>query len=507
MFSSTAYEAFYTYIGLYLHQASIAIITSHEVLVGLLLLILGCTFLMGTWRYASRYFPGMFSRGKTVGAGFLFKILACFLIGISLLKVDTGETVKNFERETWSSNPYVYSRLPSGHGEYKVSFIFALLTRAAEEFSKLGSEVVDHLFKKTNSELAAPSAFYRAIMFAGSQTIDDPDLRDLIDVYTVNCFDKVLPLMGEAQRVGKIDEFFQVHGLIDQQLKLIPIFTEEGSKSNCYELKKEARSNLLSYAASKGAEFSKYYHGKVSIHKIEYDDVQKNLIASNALVNHYLSKTEDSLGTATGAKVEGTLAKVLMGWNRFWSWDGFLNLIGQEDQVGAALTAKRASQFSEYLQRAPHLKGMVKLFLIAVFPWLVFFVIAGRWKILIAWFAVYVSVLLWTPIWQCLYHLMTSIALSTELLEEFGRINDGISLYSSSFITTKLYQFYAIYSWLQLIVGPLPTLLLGYGMFSSLLGDSESEQAPTVVTAAKDIGVGAATGGTSGAAAIAAKKV
>ena len=507
MFSSTAYEAFYTYIGLYLHQTSIGIITSHEVLVGLLLLILGCSFLLGVWRYASRHFPGVFGKGRSNGAGFFFKILACFLIGVSLLKVDSVESVNNYDRQPWSSNPYIYTKLPSGQGQYQVSFIFALLTRAAEEFAKLGSEVVDHLFNKTNSELEAPSAFYRAVMFAGSQTIDDPAVKDLIDVYTVSCFDRVLPLMGQAQQSGKIDEFFRSHGKVDQQLKLIPVYREQGEKSNCYELKKEARASLLAYAASKGAEFSKYYHGKVAIHRIEYDEIQKNLIASNALVNHYLSKTEDSFGTATGAKVEGTLAKVLMGWNRFWSWDGFLNIIGQEDQVGAALTAKRASQFSEYLQRAPHLKGMVKLFLIAVFPWLVFFVIAGRWKILTAWFAVYVSVLLWTPIWQCLYHLMTSIALSTDLLEEFGRINDGISLYSSSFITTKLYQFYAIYSWLQLIVGPLPTLVLGYGLFSSLMTDSEPEQAPTVVTAAKDVGIGAATGGTTGAAVVATKRV
>ena len=58
--------------------------------------------------------------------------------------------------------------------------------------------------------------------------------------------------------------------------------------------------------------------------------MHRNLVASSALVSHYLSKTEDTVGTQDGAKVEGTLANVLMGWNRFWSFDGFLNLIGQK---------------------------------------------------------------------------------------------------------------------------------------------------------------------------------
>ena len=81
-----------------------------------------------------------------------------------------------------------------------------------------------------------------------------------------------------------------------------------------------------------------------------------------------------------------------------------------------------------------------------------------------------------------------------------------MSLYSSSIITTKLYQFYAIYSWLQMFVGPLPTMILSYGLSSSFLKDSEGEQAPAVVTTVKDVGMGAATGGPAGAATGAAAK-
>ena len=506
MFSSTAYEAFYSYIGLYLHSASIKIITSHEILIALLLLILGCSFMLGAWRHFSKYMPGFMGRGRSVGPAFFFKIMACFLIGVSLLRVGSDESVKLPSRKSWSNNSYIQSRMPSVYDRYEVSFLFSLLVRSAEELARLGDQIVDHLFKRTNSELEAPSAFYRAVIFAGSQTIDDPSLRDLVDVYSRNCFDTALIAMAKGSD-RKIDEFFRSGGAIDAELDLIPLTDDKGRKYSCLDLKDQVRHGLESWSYSKGAGFLKFYSGRVDIPGASFDETQRNMIVSNALVNHYLSKNENWVGTSHGAAVEGTFAKSLMWIDRLFSWDGFLSLIGQKDQVGAVLTAKRASQFSEYLQRAPHLKGLVKLFLIAIFPWLVFFVVAGRWKVLVSWFALYTSVLLWSPIWTLLYHLMTSIALSTDLLAEFGRLNDGISLYSSQLIKAKIYQFYAIYSWLQLIVGPLPTVVLAYGMVSSVLKDSEPEQAPAAAQGAKDITVGAATGGVSGAAGAAIKKV
>ncbi len=202
---------------------------------------------------------------------------------------------------------------------------------------------------------------------------------DKVDVYSKSCFDQVLPLLGQAKSQDRIDEFFRQNGLVDQELGHIPIQLEDGDKISCLDLKNELREHLWAYAKEKGATFYQNYHGKFRLGNYEIsEEDQKNLIASNALVNHFLSKTEDSLGTQEGAKVEGTMASVFMSWSRFWSFDGFFNLIGLGNQVGAVLTAERAEKFSEYLQRAPHLKGLVKMFLIAIFPWLVFLVVAGK---------------------------------------------------------------------------------------------------------------------------------
>ena len=495
MFSATAYEAFYTYIGIYLHEASIKIITSQEVLAGILVVILGFSFLMTTWKYFSRYMPGFFKSTRTVSVYSFFKIMACLIIGFSLLKVDAPSQVKNYKRMSWHTNPYIQSRFSSIEESYKVSFIFDLLSRSAEEVARLGSLIIDGLFKKTNSELEAPAAFYKAVLYAGVLTIDDIELKDKISVYASSCFDKVLPLMGTAKKRGKIDEFFNKNGFIDQELKSIPIQLEDGQKISCLDLKNEVRHHLWEYSEKRAEDFLPY-QGKYDIPIKGTSPDQKNWIASSALVNHFLSQRESILlGTQKGAEVHGKLTNFLLGLDRLFSFDGFLTFFGLRNQVGAALTAQRAAKFSEYLQRAPHLKGMVTMFLIALFPWLVFFIIAGKWKVLIYWFTLYASVVLWTPIWVLLYHLMTSIALSTDMMHEFGKLSDGISLYGSMLITTKLYQFYAIYSWLQLIIGPLPTVMLAYGMFTSLLKDSEGERTPEPISVVKDVGVTVATGG------------
>ncbi|PIR35179.1 MAG: hypothetical protein COV37_10010, partial [Bdellovibrio sp. CG11_big_fil_rev_8_21_14_0_20_39_38] len=87
-------------------------------------------------------------------------------------------------------------------------------------------------------------------------------------------------------------------------------------------------------------------------------------------MNNYFNEKAETywLNIQKGAEVpSGGFAKFLLGWKRVTSWDGVLSLFGQEDLEGANLTAERALQFNEYLKRAPHLKGMVKLFLIAAF--------------------------------------------------------------------------------------------------------------------------------------------
>ncbi len=64
-----------------------------------------------------------------------------------------------------------------------------------------------------------------------------------------------------------------------------------------------------------------------------------------------------------------------------------------------------------------------------------------------------------------------------DVLEAFGRLNDGVSLYSAQLVTTRLYHLFAVYSWLQLLTG---TAFTGVLMFfiRPALSDTETDAAP-----------------------------
>lgn len=484
MFSNTAYDAFYTYIGLGLHAESIRIITSQSFFAAMIMLIFGIFFFMTAWRYFSNYMPGFFVRRQGATLSSFVKVVACLFLGVMILKVDTTTSVNKFNRASWHTNPYLATKLPNIKEQYEVSFIFDLITRASEEISRFASQIVDQLFLVTNSQLEAPSYFYKAIMFAGAGTIEDPVLKDKVTFYTTECLDKVLPTISDAAAGKGLDLMFAERE-IDPQLSQIKIENEAGTNLSCLEIKNDVLTSLKSYSRRKTGKIPPDPIARWSLYP--FGEMYENTFASQALVNHYLDQSETWLGVQRRSLAPGAAGQLVQHLGRLKSFDGWLHILGLSDYVGIGDTVTRSRDFSENLQRAPHVQGFVKMLLIMIFPWLIFFIVAGKWKVLIYWSALYASVLLWTPIWTLFYHLTTSIALSTETMEAFGKLSDGISLYSSQLISSRLYLYYATYSWVQLLLGPLPTLYLAWNL-RPLLTNGREEQAPEIVNDVKNIG-------------------
>ena len=102
--------------------------------------------------------------------------------------------------------------------------------------------------------------------------------------------------------------------------------------------------------------------------------------------------------------------------------------------------------------------------------------VAGHWRVLGYWFLIYFSVLLWTPIWTLFYHIIVGISLSSEAMAAFGKLSDGLSLYSASLITSRMKYMFAVYSWLQLLLGAAFTSGLLW-MLRPMLSDGERDRA------------------------------
>ncbi len=494
MFTNTAYEAFYTYIGLFLHEASIEIITSYKVFLGILVLIFGASFLVGIWHLAARYLPDSLVHKRSMPLAGFARLIFCLFVGLSLLKVGTDVSVKKMDRSSWHDNSYLKSKGPSVKQSFEVSFIFDLLSRSADEMGRFAQNVVDKLFARTNSEASAPSFFYKAVLYAGSDTIEDAELRNKLSFYTEECFNPLIPTLKEDYQGGGLDNMFRDKSAVDLSLKNIPLPTLKNKNWTCLDMKDEVVHHLQKYAEEKTGKIPTDTF--LSLTPTKDPILYRNLKASQALVNYFWENKENFFGIQKGAVAEGAAGKVFQYWSRIKSFDGWLHMLGLGELEGSSLYAERIEKFNEYLKRAPHLAGIIKMILLMIFPWLIFFLAAGRWRPLLFWYVVYFSVALWAPIWTLFYHVMTSIALSTETLHHFGELSDGISLYSADLISSRLYQFYAVYAWIQLLSGPMLTGFVAMKFFP-WIRDSEQERAPEVVHDAASVGSAVVTKGAS----------
>ena len=456
MFSNTAFEAMYEYLGLELHVKSIELITSHKVFGAVVLFTFGVMFFVTAMQFFSRYIPGVLVHRKMVPLSRFFRVIGCLFLGIMLLEARSTTSVKRFNGQSWHDNPYIHGQLRQIEPQYKVSLVFDLLSRSAEEFSAFLSRMVDQLVGSTHSQLDAPNFFFKAIMYGGSAIIDDPNLKQAIRFYTEECFDRVLPYVKEAKNQSKLDAFFKDFQLIDRRLAELPVQLPDRENYTCLDVKKDVTEQLKLYALARQKQFGIKLDETVRPGTI-YSNNFTNLEVSSMLVDHYLDEHEGNMGVQKGSQLPTTGGRIAQYLNRLMSVDGILSVFGAKKEQGIWVSASRSKEFSENLARAPHVAGFIKMCCIMVFPWLIFLVVAGNYRVLYVWFMVYFSVLLWTPIWTLLYHIMVGITLSAETMQQLGELSDGISLYSAELINSRIYHLFEVYSWLQLVVGTLFT--------------------------------------------------
>ena len=492
MFANTAYEALFEYLGLELHSRFIEVLTSQRVFMAALLMIFGVMFFTTTLRFFSRYLPGSLVKRRPVALGSYVRITACLFIGMNILRVTGSTGVSQFDGSSWHTNPYVTGKNHAVQSEYRVSFVFELLSRTAEESARLLNRIVDQIFRTTNSEIEAPEFFYKAILYAGASTVQNPELRSAIKLYTDNCISRVLPLINtnaSKDAMDRMDSVFRSDAGADDLLASFNVERDGQPGFTCLDAKNEVRSQLEAEATGHWDEVGPLVDRYLKVTSLN-DQTYRNLRMSMALVDHYIDQSEGALGIQKGSQPPSGSARVVQYVNRLFSWDGLMSIFGRE-RHGAALAASRSQEFSENLTRAPHVAGFIKLALIAIFPWLVFPIVAGRWRVLVWWMAAYTSVLMWAPIWTLFYHIVTGIALSTDTLAAFGELSDGISLYSANLITSRMNYMYAAYSWLQLLIGAAFTgSVLWFAR--PLLADQTEETTPEFVGEAGRVAGGVA---------------
>ncbi len=492
MYANTAYEALYLQMGLQFQEEVTRWITSQVIFRAALLIIFGIAFFTFLVHFTSRYIP-FFLRSRRAPLGNVVGLMFCLFLGISLLKVGATESPANMTGGSWSQNPYITSRFSTVESEYKVSLIFRLLSGSAEEIARGLGAIVDGTFSRTNPQSTAPNFFYKAMLGAATDSIDDPTLKASIDFYTEQCLSKALPQFDPASDGSFLDQYFSRKGAANRKLAAIQLGA--GPYSNCAELKQGMNQALADYARRHSSTYRQVEAQGPSIQKfwMGFGQNYDNWVTSTLLVNHFLDGREGFMGIEKGTELPSTGGRIMQYLDRAFSMDGILSLLGRRDLKGASVAARRSLELSDHFARAPHVAGFLKMLLIGFFPVLVFFLAAGKWRPLLWWWMTYLSICLWNPLWALLYHVITTLALNLETLNAFGRLGDGVSLYAAALVSSRLYQAFAVYSWLQLLIGPLFTGSLIMGL-RPLLSDTASDQIPHGVSSGAGIAAKAAGG-------------
>lgn len=493
MFSNTAYEAYFVSLGVYIHAGITKFLSSDQFFRSLLLFISAVTLLILVFQYFSRHLPGSLFERRYISLSKLFKFVFCFFLGVSLLRLGTDVDFKKYSRDSWRENPYMSERLSKNDEDYRVSFVFDVLIRTIEEIGWGATKLVDRLMGESHSHLEAPDFFYKAIMLAGSSQIKDPKLKETIDLYSEECVERALAEGPDTFKEVNLGKFFTddfMASELDLLYRSITFERDDGATYNCNDLRQAVNQGL--YEESKSYEpVMNQLLTKAGLDQKISTNQMRNLEISSAVLNYYRSKREDWVGTKNEVKVPGGFGSTLQFLGKLVSIEGWARLFGNEDAAGASLAVDKAKEFNELLRKGPMIKGLVKMFLIALAPLLMFPIVAMRWKVLIWWVVAYSSVTIgWSVCWTFLYHTLTNFVASGSILTQFGKMSDAYSLSSAQMIMEDAYYFYSVIFTAQMMSA---ISLTGGSLFftRSLLSDTRGDHMPEIVPVAANAALAA----------------
>ncbi|MGE3682713.1 MAG: hypothetical protein AB7G93_13390 [Bdellovibrionales bacterium] len=477
MHSLTAIEAYFTYMGVFWYQEVVRFLQSDHFVRSVFLLVFGIMFMTTVVQLFARQMGTNVIGYRYVSLGTLVKVVLCYLLGMAALKVDTKSLIKNYDKDSWENSPYIVSRLGVADKEIRLSLPVDLMIRSSEEVGWFFTKMTDWLMKGPNSETKAPNLFYKAMMLAGATTIGDPKLRSKLELYTVDCIDRLMPTVEAAFGPDNhnLDKLLNFDESYSQELSQISL----GGGKTCLDLRQEVQNGLYKTAQPNLPWNERIINSLTGDRDISTDQLN-NYMISSALMNFYIEKNEKGLGVVNGGEVPGVYGRILQYLGKLTGHEGIMRTLGLREVAGAGVAVERAKEFNEQLRMAPMILGLSKAGLIVASSLLPFFLVAMRWRIVVWWWLVYTSLCLWAPLWTGLYKLITNVFVVPDMTASFGRMTDSFSMYSAMLISDQAYYISSVISWAQIAVGPGLTGLVGFFAGQWLLSSKE-DHVPTAI--------------------------
>lgn len=472
MFVNTAYEAFYISMGLRLHEGIVSILTHQTIVMAIVLMIFAVMLFRTTVQYFSRYMPDYIIKQSPTALSRFAWVVFYLVLGLAILKVPARTQVYNYKRQPWINNAYLETRQAVSIDGYRVSLVFDLISRTSEEISAFISHSIDRLFKSSNSQLHTPDIGYRAMVAASANVVKSPLLKHGLNLFATSCAPQLMKHDAGAWTSSFIGSRPKE---MDAILRSIPLTGELAGATNCLAL-----NNYIDKAVIDEA-LDEYKKSETVLNALGASTNVKRFLAASAIRNHYGSEYQTSAGVnikATNPDWFVVLRQTLGGY--FKKARGFgrnksgrvsfneNNTFTDKNQVYHA-----SNRFDARLNQAPHMIGLIKMMLIAGFPFLIFPVVAGGWRVLIYWTAIYFSVLLWQPLWLFLFYVMQSVVgAQAQLQQRLG--HSAGAVIGATLMEDDMNFFYQLYYWIQLIIGPVFSFVMIFWLKPFFQGSKES---------------------------------
>ena len=220
-----------------------------------------------------------------------------------------------------------------------------------------------------------------------------------------------------------------------------------GDDITCSDIRDELSTKILAWAA--------VHPGTASLHSLkplgiadtlpqfESLDWLKNTYAANALRNHISSMEGRALHPFAnpkgadfdqGAGVWGSLRKVFS----IEPWEKFF--FGEENG-GSLDAAGAANELSKLLKIASEVKGRILFYLIAIFPFFLFWAaLRGVFGPLLFWTSMYFAIAMWEPLWSLSYNILIAQMNAHKYLAALGELNDAISITAAETVRLRFNQ-------------------------------------------------------------------
>ncbi len=459
MFSINAVGAYFMYMGGYFHTRLCQFLASDLLIRSVLSFVFGLMLLITIIQYFGRQSGTNFFGSNNVSFTQIFKVVACYLLALAILKPNTPVRIKDFERQDFSGSRYIAERMNGVDPEINVSLPAALMIKSGEEIGWLSMKLVDLVMGGTHSFSEAPNLYYKTMLLSSASQIEDRKLRSKMELYTVDCIRPLLPMIKENKGSGLFGQVISFQDQFSEELEKIK--TADGA--SCNFLRKDIHANLYSEMKVKSGWLSKFFDKLKLSQGTPGIDTITNHQVSSSLLNYYREKYEGSLGVMNGAKIPDMYGSFFQQLGKFFSFEGqFRSKENLRSLAGSGAAIERAKEFNEQLRMGPMVQGLCKGGLIvfsALFP---FFWVFMRWRITIWVWVVYVTICLWPSIWAALYNLIGALFNVPVLLERLGSGNDTFSLLAAQQINDQVYYASQVIYWAAAVACPSLTTLVGF---------------------------------------------